>query len=226
MYRRPVIPSCSGFPEVIRSSVVRAAEAWFVSPERPRPTSDVVSHWDSLVDEWVSDARFPLLVRKSGNRGCEHQHASSGRTVVCADNSPAHWTLAMALAGEKPTLNALLRALESGEWPVVFALSKAEAAKLPRYRGVLARSTRGKALNVAGWKVCHIRGVADDSRGADLDGLSTESLMEHSRRFLAPSNMFLVPNSHAGFGELPEVREVFARHVAENRNARSAQLAT
>lgn len=212
-----MIPSCGGLPPVIRSSVVDAAEAWFASPERPRPAPAVLSYWDRLVDEWLSDSRYPLLLRKSGSRGCEHSHASSGRTLVCADNSPAHWTLAMALAGEKPTLDDLVQALDSGSWPVVFALSRADAAKLPRYRGVMARSPRGKALNVAGWKVCHIRGVADASRGADLDSLSIESLVEHSRRFLAPSNMFLVPNSHAGFGELPEVLEVFARRTTERR---------
>jgi hypothetical protein len=216
-----MIPRCCGFPQAIRSSVIDAAEAWFVSPERPRPTPAVLSHWDRLIDKWLSDRRFPLLVRKRGNRGCEHSHASSGRTVVCADNSPAHWTLATALAGETPEVNDLLRALESGAWPVVFALSKAEAAKLPRYRGVMARSGRGKALNVGRWKVCHVHGIADESPGADLDGLSIESLIEHSRRFLAPSNMFLVPNSHGGFGELPEVREVFARHATENRNAQT-----
>jgi hypothetical protein len=221
-----VFSPCGGFPQVIRASVIDAAEAWFVSPERPRPAPAVLSYWDRLVEEWLSDPRFPLLVRKSGSRGCEHSHASSGRTVVCADNSPAHWTLAMALAGETPTVDELLQALESAAWPVVFALSKADAAKLPRYRGVMARSARGKALNVAGWKVCHIRGVADESRGADLDGLSIQSLVEHSRRFLAPSNMFLVPNSHAGFGELPEVLEVFARHATDNRNALTAHPVT
>lgn len=206
-----MIPACTGLPGSIRSAVTRAAEEWLVSPQRPRPTEDSAQHWDSLIETWIRDPRCPLLVRKSGNRGCEHPHTKSGRVVVCTDNSPAHWTLAAAIGGERPTVADLLAALESGEWPVVFALSKAEAAKLPRYRGIMARSRRGKALNVSGWKVCHILGVAEGSRGCDLEALSVDALVEHSRRFLSPSNMFVVPNSHAGFGELPEVRAVFGR---------------
>lgn len=166
-------------------------------------------HWDALVAEWIDNPRCPLLVRKGGDRGVEHRHAS-GRTVVCVDNSPAHWTLASAIREARPTCRDLLSALESGEWPVVFALSKAEAAKLPRYRGFLARSTAAKALNQGEWKVCHIDEVGLGQKGAVGDiGLST--LREHCRRLLAPSNMFLVPNSHAGFGELPEVVAAFRR---------------
>lgn len=205
-----MIPPCVGLPDSMLAALSRAAEEWFASPERPRPSDDVVRHWDALIHEWVHDPKLPLLVRKSADRGCEQEHAGSGRVIVCTDNSPAHWALASAISGDKPDVRQLLEALESGEWPVVFALSKVEAAKLPRYRGVMARSKLGKALNVAGWKVCHTHGVADGSRGADLEKLPLAALIEHSRRFLSPSNMFVVPNSHAGFGELREVREVFA----------------
>jgi hypothetical protein len=212
-----MIPVCTGLPSTIGSAVTRAGEEWFASPNRPRLSDDVARHWDALIENWVCDSKYPLLVRKSANRGCEQLHSASGRVVVCTDNSPAHWTLAGAISGRKPTLAELLAALESGEWPVVFAISKAKAAKLGRYRGVLARSKLGKALNVGGWKVCHIDGVADGSRGADVEALPLPALMEHSRRLLSPSNMFVVPTSHAGLGELPEVRDVFARHACEDR---------
>ena len=180
--------------------------------ERPRPAPEVVGHWDALVAEWIANPRCPLLIRKSGDRGVEHRHPS-GRAVVCVDNSPAHWTLASAIRGERPSCAQVLAALEIGEWPVVFAMSKAEVAKLPRYRGVLARSKAAKALNDGEWKVCHIDEVGMRAKGSVTE-MSITTLREHCRRLLAPSNMFVVPNTHAGFGELPEVVAAFRRSRA------------
>lgn len=208
------ISEVQGFPDSIRLPIVRLAEEWFASPDRPRPVPEVAKFWDALVERWVNDPSCPLLIRKSTKtnpRGGEVQHPS-GRTVVCVDNSPAHWTLASAIAGETPTLEGLRTALESGEWPVVFAMSLADVERLPRYRGILARSERAKELNKGRWKVCHIEEVGLRSKGG-VESFPIDVLVEQCRRLLSPSNMFVVPNSHGGFGELPEVVEVFRRAV-------------
>jgi len=199
----------NGLPEPLSATLASAAQDWFASPDRPRPQADVVRHWDSLVEAWVSHRSMPLLVRKSGDRGVERRYPS-GRAIVCVDNSPAHWTLACAIAGDRPTVEDLHSALTSGEWPVMFAMSKAEVAQLPRYRGLLSRSERARALNDGQWKVCHIDEVGLRGRGS-VETFPLSTLVEHCRRLLAPSNMFLVPNSHAGFGELPEVVKAFRR---------------
>ncbi len=204
-----VIPRASGFEKSLSGMLSGAADGWVASTERPRPSSEHVRHWDALVGLWIEDPKLPLLIRKSGDRGLERRHPT-GRQVVCVDNSPAHWTLACAIRRQTPAVEELLAALQSGEWPVVFAMSKAEVAKLPRYRGVLARSEAAKAINDGQWKVCHIDDVGLRTKGAVTEvGITT--LKEHCRRLLAPSNMFLVPNSHGGFGELPEVVEAFRR---------------
>ncbi|MFH1464655.1 MAG: hypothetical protein ABIO70_09735 [Pseudomonadota bacterium] len=203
-----MIPTTHGLPEELREHLRVLARQWRDSPARPRPSPEVEAHWDTLIAAWVQDPRCPLLVRRSGDRGSEYRHRS-GRAVVCVDNSPAHWTLACAIQGLQPSLDEVIEALESGRLPVVFALSKAEAARLPRYRGVLARSPEARALNDGGWKVCHIRPVGLRTRGA-VTTLPIGDLVAHCRNLLSPSNMFLVPNRHGGFGELPEVGEVFA----------------
>ncbi len=209
VYPASVIPTPGGLPQSIHSALASAAREWFASRDRPRPTSTVVRYWDALIEKWVRDRRNPLLVRKNdGKRGCEQHHAASGRVVVCTDNSPAHWTLAMAISGERPRLADLRAALESGEWPICMALRRAEAQNRPKYRGVLNASRQGRILTREGWKVCHIQGLRSELRGG-IDALPIEALMEQSRRFLSPSNMFVVPKTHSGFGELPEVLEYF-----------------
>lgn len=204
-----MIPRSTGLDHAVTSTLMAAAESWLTSTLRPRPTPEGLRYWNLLIDEWVENPNFPLLIRKAGDRGVELLHPT-GRSVVCVDNSPAHWTMASAIHGEPPPCTELLAALVTGEWPVTFAMSKAEVAKQPRFRGVLARSAIGRALNHGEWKVCHIDEVGLHSK-ATLKELSIAILKEHCRRLLKPSNMFLVPNSHAGFGELPEVIAAFRR---------------
>ncbi len=177
-----MIIATQGLPDELRVYLRALARQWRESPTRPCPRPEVSAHWDALVDAWVRDPSLPLLVRRGGDRGSEQRHRS-GRTVVCVDNSPAHWTLACAIQGFEPGLDEVLAALESGSLPVVFALSKAEAARLPRYRGVLARSQEARSLNRGGWKVCHIRPVGLRTRGAVTD-LPLGDLVERSRALL------------------------------------------
>lgn len=208
---RVAIPSGrAGLPPQIREALSHAAAAWRDTPDRPQPATDVLQHWDELIANWASNPDLPLLVRRSGGaKGSEQAH-TTGRVVVCTDNAPAHWCFASALLGIKPTVSEAFEALVSGELPIAFvALSKSERECAPRYTGTMRRSRLGGALNAAVWKVCHVRPVGIRKRGAIVD-LPINALEAHFRDLMSPSNIFLVPNAHSGFGELPEVQAAFS----------------
>lgn len=65
--------------------------------------------------------------------------------------------------------------------------------------------------NTLGWKVCHRRKLALPGRGS-VKQRNIVDLQSHFRDFVAPSNMFLVPNVLSGLGELPH----FIEAVADN----------
>src|SRR4051812_39810392 len=117
----------AAFPPELSSMMATGAAEWLASPSRPKPDDDTLRHWDGLVTAWVNDPAQPLLLRRSGVRGLEQRHTATGRSVICVDNSPAHWTLASAIGGARPSISDLLDALTTGEWPVMFAMSKADA---------------------------------------------------------------------------------------------------
>ena len=37
---------------------------WTASLLRPHPTTEVITHWDCLIQEWAEDATLPLFIRK------------------------------------------------------------------------------------------------------------------------------------------------------------------
>ncbi len=208
----------AGLPPGVRAQLHLAAEGWRDAPERPRPDRGVVAHWDSLIREWIADPTKPLLLRRSGGwKGSEQVH-ESGRTLVCADNAPAHWCFASALHGDRPTVPEMYEALVTGQLPVAFvSLSKEERGREPRFTGTMGRSARGGVLNDAVWKVCHVDAIGIRKKGAVVS-LPLPALIAHCRGLLSPSNMFLVPNEYAGFGELPEVRAMFKQPPDSDRS--------
>jgi len=202
------IPAASIDPQLCEQ--LRAVAAtWHDSPVRPRPTQEVSDHWDRLTRDWVEDRSLPLLVRRTKKRGVEQRHGS-GRNIVHTDNSPAHWTLGAALLGRMPTLDEVMADLERGELPVTFALSREDKRRMPKFTGLLGRSSIGSLLYKGRWKVCHIDPVGLGGRKPTF-AYSMAELAEVSTRLLSPTNMFLVPNSHSGLGELPEVIDHFRR---------------
>lgn len=207
MFNPKHIPTAGPLPPELARPLVEVARAWHGSPSRPRVQPEVAQHWDQVIARWIGDPRAPLLVRRTGERGVAKTHPS-GRVMVHVDNSPAHWTLSAALMGLTPSLDELLDALSNGELPVTFAMSASERQRQPLYAGLLAQSRIGSRLNKAAWKVCHIQEVGlGQRRNAGPPAL--QDLREATRRLLAPSNMFLVPNSHGGLGEVPEFIDVF-----------------
>lgn len=164
----------------------------------------MLTHWDGLLDAWVAAEDLPLYVRKaSNNRGHALRHPS-GRVVVPTDNSPAHWSSVLAFQGAKPTLDDVRRLVQEDRVPVAMVISRAEK------EGATYRCTRGDVPNPnqLGWKVAHIDDVGLGYGGHILD-VTLPVLAAHHKRFLAPSNIFLVPKDYAGVAETPDFIEAF-----------------
>ena len=107
--------------------------------------------------------------------------------MLFCDNSPANWSLRLALAGQAPDIRAWNDVRE--HVPLTF----------------LSREPAGRRdLNRSGWKICHIEAVSDRKRVA-IEDSPVNRLEGAFRRLLSPGNMFLVPKSISGAGELPEV---------------------
>jgi hypothetical protein len=160
---------------------------WAASPHRPRPDAAIVDGWDTLLRRWA-DCDLPLLLRSSGLRG-QLANSASGRAVLFGDNTPAWWSLGLAMTGIVPDIAG---------WTL-------ETVRERVPLDMMKRSTKfGRDLNKEGWKVCHIDGVSDGSR-AKIVTLDDATVRARFLRFMSPRNMFLVPKTHSGMGELPEV---------------------
>ncbi len=180
----------------------RLADAWCNSSIRPRLDSEVLQTWDRLIEEWIEAQDIPLLIRKSesaAGRGWVIRH-NTGRELVPTDNTPANWGLTLALAGTCPSLENVRGPVAENALPVAMALKKKEREGA-RFKGTRAAFAD---LNSLGWKVCHKAHVALRGQGS-MTGYRIDVLQNHFRRFLAPSNMFLVPKRLAGLGELPHM---------------------
>jgi hypothetical protein len=59
-------------------------------------------------------------------------------------------------------------------------------------------------LNSEGWKVCHIDSVSCP-KAKKIAAFPLEKIADGFKRFLSPRNMFLIPKSFSGAGELEEV---------------------
>jgi hypothetical protein len=57
-------------PTEMAELVRRLAHLWAEELSRPRPTLEVLEHWDSLIARWSCEPSLPLYVRKyDNNRG-------------------------------------------------------------------------------------------------------------------------------------------------------------
>jgi len=176
---------------------------WATSPHRPRPTPLVLQGWDNLLEAWA-DTDLPLLLRDSRRRGDLTTNAE-GRAVLFADNTPANWSFGKALDGLVPDLASWSAATIRDDVPIT----------------MLTRGAFKRDLNRAGWKVCHIDPVSDRTR-TRVETIPTAELKVRFKRFMSPRNMFLVPKSHAGMGELPEV--ILAIREFEQINSAAAHI--
>lgn len=208
------LPCCPDpLPAHLSSRLAELAGEWAASADRPEPVASILAAWDSTLAAWLKRADLPLLIRKgSAGRGAVRRH-DSGRMLVPTDNTPAHWSFALALRGQCPSADDIARAFAQDEIPVAMAFKKVEKAAA-KYRG-----TRGQVdhLNAVGWKLAHITPVALGGIGP-LEARSLPTLEQHFLRFMSPRNMFVVPLSWAGLAETDEMADA----ITAWRRAREA----
>jgi hypothetical protein len=130
-----------------------------------------------------------------------YEHAS-GRALVPVDNTPAHWAFSTAISEAVPTLTELTRLIAEDRVPIAMMLKRREIAGA-RYK---CRGRKSLLLNEHGWKVCHKKPVKL-GRGAVTE-MPLEKIEAHFRRFMSPSNIFLVPLELSGLGEIPHFIEI------------------
>ena len=189
----------------LTKAIRNAATLWFHSPLRPQISPDVLHGWSALLQGWLADSSLPMLVRSSkGPPGSLIDHPN-GRRLVPTDNSPAQWVFTLAERGEVPTLDQIHRWFAADRIPVAMAIKKKDK---PDTKYFCNLATVKDNPNDLGWKVAHIEAVGLRRRGK-LDAMSIKDLESHFVRFLAPSNLFVVPTRWAGFSEIDEVIELF-----------------
>ena len=199
-------------PAVSDPTVAELAQAWLADASRPRVAPETSIAWSALLDGWIEDSRMPLLIRKASLvRGSVITH-DTGRDLVPADNAPAFWALACAVAGIVPGLDEIMTGLRSGTVPVAFAFARAE---LPQavFKGSLSGMEPKPAMSERELKVCHIDRVAGSLNKLPIQHRPIAGLEAHLRRFLDPRNMFVVhlkPGQPTyGMGEQPDFVEAF-----------------
>ena len=194
-------------PGYIAAGVTALASQWKSDPERPSVDRKIKAHCEELLDAWIEDDSLPLLIRKyRSNRGHRLVH-ESGRVLVPVDNAPANWILSCALHDHAMELSDVMPALESGTLPVGMMADRGAV-----YTGQQRIKMEPPNLNTLGWKICHVNPVGIGY--GEITQLDIALLKDHMRRFLSVSNMFLIPKTQAGLGELPQFTEVFSNEAA------------
>jgi hypothetical protein len=208
------LPTCpTPLPSNVTDLLRALAAEWAASPARPEPAPDVLDQWDQLIAAWAADESLPLFARKfKGNRGAFLTHAT-GRVVIPADNTPAHWAHAQALRGVCPTLDDVRQSIAGNRIPVAMIMPPAER-KLATLTG---SRTKAENMNAVGWNLAHIKPIGLKGATA-LPNVPIARLREHFRLFMSPSNMFVIPLALAGLGETVEAVEAIVAWRAARRS--------
>jgi len=184
----------------LTAQLYAVAKAWCDSPSRPRPGDEVIRAWEQLIADWASSEDLPLLVRRAVRgmaMGSVTVH-ESGRSLVPCDNSPAQWVFCLAMRGMVPSLEEVRSLLESDQVPVSMVRTKQQRVD-SIHKCTLSGSPEWN-LNTLGWKLAHIDKVGLGTR-RPIESVPMNKITDHFKRFLSPSNMFVVPLSSAGFAE-------------------------
>ncbi|MHC2069405.1 hypothetical protein ACYFX5_18170 [Bremerella sp. T1] len=195
------LPTCPKLlSDDLLSPLKKFAGAWASSTLRPTPDATFETLWEQLILSWIADSNLPLFIRKASvGRGQVVVH-TSGRKLIPVDNSPAQWVYSLALQGKCPTINEIQELINADRIPVAMILKSIERNRAT-YRYSLSRTEN---LNRVGWKLAHIEPIGLKKQ-CDLREIKISILKEHFMRFMHPKNMFLVPKSWAGLGEIPEM---------------------
>ena len=192
--------------EWAESGLRELARAWRDAPERPRIAPEVLDHWDDLVRWWVHESDLVLPVRSGAgtNRGSLAQVGD--RQMVFVDNSPPQWIFARAWQGWVPDRAELTEAVAT-EMPVAQVLKAEEQARASMTR----RLAQGPSTSKLGLRLHHIDAVA---LGKVPQDCSLEQIQAATVRLLNPRNMFVLPGSIGGLGEIPTFIDVM-RHPGD-----------
>jgi hypothetical protein len=192
------LPKCGPLPAEMEAGLRELGRLWAAAPQRPRIAGPIQESWRRLLSEWV-ESDLPLVVRKSGGlRGGVLLH-HSGRELIVADNSPAHWVFGQAFAGNTYDLDGIRALLANDAIPFAFATKAAEKEKMA-YRCTLSAPDH---VGRCGWKRCHREPVGRSPRRPP-EALPLPQLVEHFTRLMSPSNQFVVPLVWGGLGEVEE----------------------
>lgn len=203
----PAFPECPTLPPELTALATALARAWMDHPSRPAPPTEIFGAWKNLLDDWISDGSVPLYIRKNvAPRGSIVTHAT-GRQLIVADNSPAHWSFTLACSNQCPTIEQVSILIRTDQIPVRMLDSKAERATAVYHR------TLNKSPNVmdSGWKLAHRTKIGLNTK-TPIDQLPITTLEDHLRSFLDPANLFVVPKQWAGLAELPELLAIANTH--------------
>lgn len=184
------------FPSEITEMIKELGRKW--NQIRPKFDPDVEREWDEIIDAWVNDVDTPLIIRKSSSfRGSEIVH-NSGRRIILSDNSPAQWVCYLSLCGKVMSLPEIRQALIEDRIPFALALTREEKA-----RSTYKETLKDYSINKLGWKLCHKEPVGIGNI-RDPKSKNIGIIIDHFKRFMKPSNFFLVPNERGALGELKE----------------------
>ena len=184
--------------EKIRSQIKELGKIWRESEHNPKASSIIVNSWDNLVSEWIEDKSLPLIIRRSKELRGHVYHHCTGREIVISDNTVAIWVSYHVINGKTISLSEIRKLLENKELPIAWSF---DGKKKEKDGATYTKTIGNYELN--GWRVCHIEPVGLNSR-KDIEEIDISILEEHFWRYLSPKNMFLIPKSISGLGEIQE----------------------
>lgn len=176
------------------------AQAWRSAPERPRIAPQVLNHWDELVTWWIYDSDVVLPVRWGAGAHRGSTAEIDARQMVFVDNSPPQWLFARACEGWSPDSQELAEAVNA-EMPVAQVFNAAEKAAASMTR----RLGQGPSTSKLGLRLHHIDPVA---LGRAPQDCTLEQIQAAAARLLTPRNMFVLPGTIGGLGEIPTFIEL------------------
>ena len=119
----------------------------------------------------------------------------SGRVLVAADNSPAHWMMMQCFSEAAASLDYVRSQIES--IPMTMRMSKKEAETCD----FKVRLDELDHLGKRGWYLAHVKRVGLGRVGA-LKETPIERLQDHFRKLMSPSNMLLIASTVSGLAEI------------------------
>lgn len=180
--------------EEIRMKIKEIGTLWRNSPNNPQIDIEVLTNWNSLIEEWIADKDMPLIVRKETNKRGQSFVHPCGREIIVSDNTVAIWAYYNVLRVGVFTLSQIKELLSQKELPVVFMATKEIKAKA-KYTKSLGRYA------LSDWKLCHIQPVGFNTN-TSIEDLEISDIEDHFRKYVNPNNMFVLPKEIGYLGEI------------------------